>query len=220
VAEQFSQTQAQLAERRATLAAQQINLVQAQAERQAEQQVRQQTGQSTRRVEQQLTSLEQQTQQLEARAARLTQQAETGHLAKLTARQAELEIKRAERQATLQTIDLTQPMFERDLEKDQIMGNFQAVLFNAHGWCCAHYFSGAWSRLELESAMARIYRQRGHVVYAADQVTVTLAAFAERAEHGLAEAACQKFNAAQVHDAAGRLIVMGVAPFTHCVRQF
>ncbi len=220
VAEQLTQTQAQLAARRATLAAQQADLVQTQAERQAEQQVRQQAGQSTRRVEQQLANLEQQRQRVEARAARLAERVETGILAKLAARQAELKIKLAQRQAALQTIDLTQPMFERDLEKDQIMGNFQAILFNAHGWCCAHYFSGEWSRLELESATARIYRQRGHVVYAADQVTVTLAAFAERAEQGLAEAACRKFNAARVRDAAGRLIVMGVALFTHCVRQF
>jgi len=50
-------------------------------------------------------------------------------------------------------------------------------------------------------------------------VEVTLAAFAYRAEQSLAEAACARFNAAQVHDAAGRLIVIAVAPFKHCVRH-
>ena len=219
VAEHRAQVQTHLAQRCDTLTAQQAELAVAQAECLAAQQVRQQAGQATRRVAQQLAHLERQTQRLEARAARLGQRAETGPLAKLAARQAELETKLAERQATLQAIDLTQPMFERDLEKDQIMADFQAILFEAHRWCCTHYFSGAWSHLELESAMARIYRQRGQVVYAADQVTVTLAAFAERAEQALAEAACRKFNAAQVHDAAGRLIVMGVAPFIHCVRH-
>ena len=110
-------------------------------------------------------------------------------------------------------------MFERDLEKDQIMANFQAALLNAHHWCCDHYFTGEWSHLELDTATARIYRQRGRVVYADDRVDVTLATFAYRPEQDLAEAACARFNAARVHDAAGRLIVMAVAPFKHCVRQ-
>jgi hypothetical protein len=47
-----------------------------------------------------------------------------------------------------------------------------------------------------------------------------LVTFADRAEQDLAEAACLKFNAARVHDVAGRLIVMGVAPVAHYVRQF
>ena len=220
VQEQIAQTQTQLTERVKTLTAQQAELAQEQIERCAEQQARQQAGQSTRRVEQQLAALERQTQTLAERAVRLSARAETGPLAKLNARRGELEVKLAERQTTLQTIDLTQPMFERDLEKDQIMTDLQAALLNAHRWCGEHYFSGEWSRLELETATARIYRQRGHVVYTDDQVTVTLALFADRAEQGLAEAACLKFNAAQVQDAAGRLIVMGVAPFSNCVRQF
>jgi hypothetical protein len=217
--EQVLQTQTHLAERIEVLTAQQADVAQTQLERQAERQARQQAGQSTRRVEQQLAGLKRQAQQLDQRHARLTAQQSNGSLAKLTVRQGELENKLAERQAALQAIDLTQPMFERDLEKDQIMADFQAALFNAHRWCCTHYFSGAWSRLELETATARIYRQRGQVTYANDQVMVTLAAFAERAEQGLAEAACRTFNAARVRDAAGRLIVMGVAPFTHCVRH-
>ena len=220
VEEQIAQTQTHLAERLETLAAKQAEVAQGQGERCAEQQARRQTGQSTRRVEQQLAALERQSQILDERAARLTERAETGPLAKLNARQGELEVKRVERQAALAAIDLTEPMFERNLEKDQIMANFQAALFNAHRWCCDHYFSGEWHRLELETATARIYRQRGHVVYADDQVTVTLAAFADRAEQALAEAACLKFNAARVQDAAGRLIVMEVAPISNCVRQF
>jgi hypothetical protein len=220
VKEQIAHTQTHLAERLETLAAKQAEVAQGQGERCAEQQARRQTGQSTRHVEQQLAALERQSQILDERAARLTERAETGPLAKLNARQGELEVKRVERQAARAAIDLTEPMFERNLEKDQIMANFQAALFNAHRWCCDHYFSGEWRRLELETATARIYRQRGHVVYADDQVTVTLAAFADRAEQALAEAACLKFNAARVQDAAGRLIVMGVAPISNCVRQF
>lgn len=218
-AEQIVHTQTQLTARVETLATQHAAVVQAQVERQAEQQARQQADQATRRVEQQLAGLTRHAGQLAERMARLTAPTERGPLAKLTARQVELKAKLAERQVARDAINLTQPMFERNLEKDQIMANFQGALFDAHRWCCAHYFSGAWSRLELATATARIYRQRGQVVYAADQVTVTLAAFADRAEQGLAEAACHKFNATQVPDAAGRLIVMGVAPFIHCVRQ-
>jgi hypothetical protein len=220
VKEQIAQTQTHLTERVETLAAQQAELAQAQIKRESEQQARRQTGQATRRVEQQLAALEREAQTLAARATRLTERAETSPLAELNARQGELEVKLGERQAALAVIDLTEPMFERNLEKDQIMANFQAALFNAHRWCCDHYFSGEWRRLELETATARIYRQRGHVVYADDQVTVTLAAFADHAEQALAQAACLKFNAARVQDAAGRLILMGVAPISNCVRQF
>jgi hypothetical protein len=220
VKEQIVQTQTHLTGRVESLAAKQAELAQAHIERETEQQTRRQTGQATRRVEQQLAAVEWQSQILDKRAAHLTERAETGPLAKLNGRQGELEVKLVERQAARAAINLAEPMFERNLEKDQIMANFQAALFNAHRWCCDHYFSGAWRRLELETATARIYRQRGHVVYADDQVTVTLAAFVDRAEQALAKAACLKFNAARVQDAAGRLIVMGVAPISNCVRQF
>src|SRR3990172_9578247 len=152
--------------------------------------------------------------QLETLAAQPTEreQALVEHLAELTTA-------RTERQAALAAIDLTEPMFERDLEKDQLMANFQAALLNAHRWCCDHYFTGEWRHLELATATARIYRQRGREVYSAERIDVTLAAFAYRAEHELAEAACERFNAAQVQDAAGRRIMIAVAPFKHCVKQ-
>ena len=219
VAAQLLQTQTHLAEQAQALTKQQTALGRAQGKRRRARHTRQQAGQTTRRVEQQLAGLDRQAAQLTARRTRLTARTRHGRLAKLTTRQAALQVKLTARQAARAAIDLTQPMFERDLEKDQILTNFQAALFSAHRWCCTHYFSGEWSQLELETASARIYRQRGHVVYTVHQVTVTLAAFANRAEQDLAEAACRKFAAAQVHDAAGRLIVMGVAPYVHCVRH-
>jgi DNA repair exonuclease SbcCD ATPase subunit len=219
VAVQIVQAQADLAEREQTLAEHQTRLAQAHKKRRAEKQARQQAGQTLRRVEQQLAGLDRQADQLAERRKRLLGRTQYGALAILTARQAALTLKLTARLAARVAIDLTQPMFERGLEKDQIMTNFQAILRNAHQWCGAHYFSGEWSRLELETASARIYRQRGYVAYAAHQVTVTLAAFANQAEQDLAEAACRKFDGAQVRDAAGRLIVMGVAPFVHCVRH-
>ncbi len=215
---QLETRMAQYAEREQALAEQLADLATARTEREGEGQARHQAGQATRRVEQQLAHLDRQAQTLTTRHARRTARFET-RTRDLTARQAQLEAKRAERQATLAAIDLTQPMFERDLEKDQIMADFQAAFLNAHRGCCDHYFTGEWCHLELETAIARVYRQRGRVVYSAQRVDVTLAAFGYRAEHELAEAACARFNAAQVHDAAGRLIVMAVAPFHHCVKQ-
>ena len=219
VATQIRQTQTDLAKREQALTKQQTALGRVQGKRRREHHARQKAGQPTRRVEQQLARLDQQVDQLMERRNRLTVRTQHGPLATLMTRQAELNLKLTARQTARAAIDLTQPMFERELEKDQIMTNFQAVLRNAHRWCGVHYFSGEWSRLELETASARIYRQRGHVAYAAHQVTVTLAAFANRAEQDLAEAACRKFDVAHVRDAAGRLIVMGVAPFVHCVRH-
>jgi hypothetical protein len=216
---QLDTARAQLAQLEQTGAAKQAASTTARAERLAELQARRQAGQPTRRVEQQLAQLDYQANRLAHRQAQRTQKIQTNILPRLQARREQLETTLAERQTVSTQIDTAQPMFERDLEKDQIMANFQAALLNAHRWCCDHYFTGEWSRLELETAMARIYRQRGRVVYADDRVDVTLAAFAYRSEQNLAEAACARFDATQVHDAAGRLIVMAVAPFKHCVRQ-
>jgi hypothetical protein len=209
---------AQHAERKQALTEQLADLTIARTEREAEGKTRQQASQSTRRVEQQLAHLDREVQTLTTRQAQRTAKIEA-QIRDLTERQAHLQTKRAERQVALAAIDLTEPMFERDLEKDQIMANFQAALLNAHRWCCDQYFTGEWSHLELETATARIYRQRGRVVYTAERVDVTLAAFGYRADQALAQAACARFNATQVHDAAGRLIVMAVAPFEHCVRH-
>jgi hypothetical protein len=216
---QLAAAHAQLAQHEQTGATRQASLTAARAERQAELQTRQQASQPIRRVEQQIAQLDRQADQLAQRQTQRAQKIQVNALARLEERREQLESSLAERQATLAHIDTAQPMFERDLEKDQIMTDLQAALLNAHRWCCDHYFTAEWSRLELETATARIYRQRGRVLYADDRVDVTLAAFAYRAEHTLAEAACARFNAAQVHDAAGRLIVMAVAPFKHCVRQ-
>lgn len=205
-------------ERDQALAEQLAELTIARAEREAQGAVRQAAGQSTRRIEQQLARLEREVQARRKRHARRTAQFER-QTRDRAARQAELETKLATRQAVWAAIDVTEPMFERDLEKDQLMANFQAALLNAHRWCCDRYFTGEWSHLELETATTRIYRQRGRVVYSAKRIDVTLAAFAYRAEHELAEAACRRFNTAQVHDAEGRLIAMAVAPFRHCVKQ-
>jgi len=216
---QLGAAHAQRAQHEQAGATKQADWAAARAERQAELHTRQQADQPTRRVEQQLAQLERQADILARRQAQRADKLQANTLARLEARLTELEVTLAERQATLTQIDITQPMFERDLEKDQIMANFQAALLNAHRWCCDHYFTGEWSRLELETATARIYRQRGRVVYAENRIDVTLAAFAYRPEQDLAEAACARFNAARVHDAAGRLIAMAVSPFKHCVRQ-
>jgi len=216
---QLDAARLQLAQYEQVEATHQADLAAARAKCQVELQARQRADQPTRRVEQQLTQLDRQAETLALRLAHRSDKLQTNTLVRLEARCAELKVTLAERQATLTQIDITQPMFERDLEKDQIMASFQAALLNAHHWCCDHYFTGEWSRLELETATARIYRQRGRVAYADDRVDVTLAAFAYRPEQDLAEAACARFNAARVHDAAGRLIVMAVAPFKRCVRQ-
>lgn len=199
--------------------AKQASVSAAHAQRRAERQTRLRGGQATRRVEQQLAQLERQAATLTQRQAQRAQKVQANPLTSLDMRREQLEATLVERQAALAQIDTAQPMFERDLEKDQIMVDFQAALLNAHRWCCDRYFTGEWSHLELETATARIYRQRGRVVYADGRVDVTLAAFAYRADQDLAEAACARFNAARVHDAAGRLIVMGIAPFKHYVRQ-
>jgi len=152
---QLANTQRQLEAARVQLAqheqagvTKQANLTTARAERQAELPARQQADQPTCRVAQ----LDRQADTLTRRLAQYADKLQANTLARLETRRAELEVTLAERQAALTQIDITQPMFERDLEKDQIMANFQAALLNVHHWCCDHYFTGEWSRLELDTA--------------------------------------------------------------------
>ena len=112
---------AQSAEREQALAEHLAELTTVRTEREAEGTARRQAGQATRRVEQQLAHLARETQTRRARHARRTDQFERQTRA-LAVRQAELETKLVERRAVLAAIRLrvTEPMFERDLEKDQL----------------------------------------------------------------------------------------------------
>jgi len=76
----------------------------------------------------------------------------------------------ARRQAAVEAVDVEGPIFERDLEKDQIMTNWQNTLLNLHHWCQEHYLPEAWRTLRLETATKLLYRKRGRVRCTADRI--------------------------------------------------
>jgi hypothetical protein len=186
------------------------------AARQTELTQRQAAGQPVRRLTRQIAHLEQRQQALTADyEQRLQRQA----MQPLVERRVALEVELARRQAAVAAIDVNRPMFERDLEKDQIMADWQGLLTNLHHWGREHYFPSAWQGLQLETAIQLIYQKPGRVVQTAERVEITLRAYAYRQDQEAAEAACTRFNARQVRDPAGRLIQITVAPFEHSIRR-
>jgi len=101
---------------------------------------------------------------------------------------------------------------ERDLEKDQIMLNWQILLTNLHDWAAQHYFAPKWRTLSLEKATQMIYRKAGQVTWYDDRIEVVLEAYRYRDQQQAMEATCARFNAANLRWRDGRLLHITVAP--------
>ena len=80
----------------------------------------------------------------------------------------------AQRIAIRDAIDTETLCRERDLEKDQIMLNWQILLANLHDWATQHYFAPEWRTLSLEKATQMIYRKAGRVMWYDDRIEVVL----------------------------------------------
>jgi hypothetical protein len=189
------------------------------AARQTELAHRQAAGQALRRVTQQIDHLEQRQQALSADYEQRQQRLQGQALQPLVERRAALEAELPRRQAAVAAVDVNRPMFERDLEKDQIMADWQGLLTNLHHWSREQYFPAAWQGLQLETAIPLIYHKPGRVVQTAERVEISLRAYAYRPDQEAAEAACKGFNTRQIRDPAGRLIQISVAPFEHSIRR-
>ena len=187
--------------------------------RQTELAHRQAAGQPVHRLTRQIARLEQRQQALNADYEQRLQRIRCQTIRPLLERRAALEVELARRQAAVAAVDVNRPMFERDLEKDQIMADWQGLLTNLHHWSREHYFPSAWQGLQLETAIQLIYQKPGRVAPTAERVEITLRAYAYRRDQEAAEAACTQFNARQVRDPAGRLIQITVAPFEHSIRR-
>ena len=112
--------------------------------------------------------------------------------------------------AARDTIDTPTMCRERDLEKDQIMLNFQILLANLHDWTAAHYFASCWKRLTLEKATQMIYRKSGRVTWHKDRIHVTLDPYRYRDQQEAMEKTCIRFNAAHLRWRDGRLIQFSI----------
>jgi hypothetical protein len=170
----------------------------------------QRAGRATKRARQWGARLER---QLANRTARFRRQ-QRRLLLRLAAHENQadqLRARLAERLAARDAIDTATLCRERDLEKDQIMLNFQVLLGNLHDWVAEHYFAPEWRALSLEKAAEMIYRKPGQVTWHEDCIEVHLDAYRYADQQRAMEATCARFNAAHLHWRDGRALRITVA---------
>jgi len=136
-------------------------------------------------------------------------------LRQLSRREAEsrqLRERLTQRIAARDAIDTETLCRERDLEKDQIMLNFQVLLANLHDWVIQNYLTPTWRTLSLQKAMQMIYRKAGRVTWYDDRIEVELEPYRYPDQQRKMEATCVRFNAANLRWRDGRLLCIAVAP--------
>jgi hypothetical protein len=116
-----------------------------------------------------------------------------------------------QRIAARDTIDTETLCRERDLEKDQIMLNFQILLANLHDWVAQNYFAPEWRALSLEKATQMIYRKAGWVKWYDDRIEVELEPYRYADQQRAMEATCARFNASNLLWRDGRALRISVA---------
>ena len=121
--------------------------------------------------------------------------------------------RRTQRIAARDAIDTETLCRERDLEKDQIMLNWQVLLANLHDWAAQAYFAPEWRTLSLEKATQMIYRKAGRVTWYYDRIEEELESYRYPDQECAMEAICARFNAANLRWRDGRLLRITVAPF-------
>lgn len=172
---------------------------------------RQRQGRATKRAQQRVERLRRErevhTQRFQRQQRRLQQQ-----LCTHEAKSHQLRQRLAQRIQTREAIDTETLCRERDLEKDQIMLNFQALLANLHDWVAEHYFASEWRTLSLEKATQMIYRKAGDVQWYDDHIEIELEPYRYADQQRAMEATCARFNAADLHWRDGRALCLSVAP--------
>jgi len=112
----------------------------------------------------------------------------------------------ADQEADRDAIDTDTLCRERQLEKDQVMLNWQVMLTHLHDWACHSYFAPTWQTLELETATRLIYRKAGRVSWFADRIEVTLDSYRYPEQQQAMEITCHRFNQANLRWRDGRLL--------------
>jgi hypothetical protein len=112
----------------------------------------------------------------------------------------------ADQEANRDAIDTDTLCRERQLEKDQIMLNWQVMLTHLHDWACHSYFAPAWQNLEVETASRVIYRKAGRVSWLTNRIEVTLDSYRYPEHQQAMEISCHRFNQANLRWRDGRLL--------------
>jgi hypothetical protein len=169
---------------------------------------RQRDGQATKRARQRVERLRREREDCTARFRR-RQRKLLWRLYEHEAKSRQLRERLAERIAARDAIDTL--CRERDLEKDQIMLNFQILLGNLHDWVAENYFAPEWRTLSLEKAAEMIYRKAGRVTWHEDRIEVELEPYRYADQQRAMEATCARFNATDPHWRDGRALRITVA---------
>jgi hypothetical protein len=180
-------------------------------ERQLELRSRQRLGKPTVRTQQQVSRLKHKlmalTQRFQRRQRRLLRQ-----LYEHQTKSCHLHERLVQRMVARDAIDTQTLCRERDLEKDQIMLNWQILLANLHDWAAETYFASEWRTLSLDKAIQMIYRKPGRVNWYDDHIEVILEPYRYRDQQLAMETTCARFNAANVLWRDGRLLRISIAP--------
>jgi hypothetical protein len=171
---------------------------------------RQRDGQATKRARQRVERLRREREDCTARFRR-RQRKLLWRLYEHEAKSRQLRERLAERIAARDAIDTETLCRERDLEKDQIMLNFQILLGNLHDWVAENYFAPEWRTLSLEKAAEMIYRKAGRVTWHEDRIEVELEPYRYADQQRAMEATCARFNATDPHWRDGRALRITVA---------
>jgi len=194
-----------------TYAAQHRDLERQLAQQRLVLQRRQYLGQATTRAQQQVAHLRRELtallQRFQRQQRRLMEQL---HRHQTQARR--LRERLAQRIVARDAIDTETLSRERDLEKDQIMLNWQTLLVNLHDWATQHYFAPQWRTLSLERATQMIYRKAGRVTWYDDRIEVVLEPYRYPDQQRAMEATCARFNTANLRWRDGQLLRITVAP--------
>ena len=177
---------------------------------QREEQQRQQAGRGTQRCRQRQQRGRRLLAELKARFQRARQRL-AQEIARRQARQTELQQELEARQAARDAIDTASLCQERDLEKDQIMVDLQVLLTSWHDWVREHFLAPEWQRLELDTALAMIYRKAGRVQWGGEEITVVLEAYRYPEQQRAMGESFRRFNAAQLRWRDGRRLRIHVA---------
>jgi len=200
-----------LAELQDTYAAQHRDLKRQLVQQRLDLQRRQRTGRATTRAQQRVSRLRREiatlSQRFQRQQRRLMEQ-----LHRHQTQTHRLRTRLAQRIATRDAIDTETLCRERDLEKDQIMLNWQVLLVNLHDWVAQYYLAPEWRTLSLERATQMIYRKAGRVTWYEDRIEVVLEPYRYRDQQRAMEATCARFNAANLRWRDGRLLRITVAP--------
>ena len=171
---------------------------------------RREQGQAGHRCQQGLQARERRLTDLTARFQRQRRRL-LAQLCRRRQRRDELRQELSERQAAREAIDTDSLCRERDLEKDQIMLNWQVLLTSLHDWARHHYFTSQWQHLELDTATELIYRKPGQVTWGQEHIEVVLDPYRYPEHQQAMEESCRRFNEAQVRWRDGRLLHIHVA---------